>query len=157
VNNTLYGNTISLPFDIVRLLKSAYEKHKGSSNNNQEGLTRNKGLIDKGTATYQQLGRIKNWFDNYSGPKDAKEYELNGGDKMKKWVNDTLDRMRSGDRTSKEFRKEYLSDKPTANDFKTDISNDNRPSQSHNTGLGKYGIDLSEDLKRINDIIKKVI
>ena len=157
MNNTLYGNTISLPFDIVKSLKSAYEKHKASSNNNQEGITRNKGLIDKGTATYQQLGRIKNWFDTYSGPKTTKEYELNGGDKMKDWVNDTLERMRSGDRTSKEFRKEYLPDKQTNKDFETNISNDNRPSQSHKTGLGKYGIDLSEDLKRINDIIKKVI
>ena len=156
MNNTLYGNKVSLPFDILGMLKYAYEKHKGSSNNNQEGLTRNKSLINNKTATYQQLGRIKNWFDTYSGPKDSKEYELNGGDKMKKWVNDTLERMRSGDKTSKEFRKEYLPDKDTAKDFKTDISNDNRPSQSHNTGLGKYGIDLSEDIKRINDIISKI-
>jgi len=138
------------------MLKSAYEKHKGSSNDNQEGLTRNKGLINNKTATYQQLGRIKNWFDTYSGPKDSKEYELNGGDKMKKWVNDTLERMRNGDKSSKEFRKEYLPDKDTSKDFKIDISNDNRPSQSHNTGLGKYGIDLSEDVKRINDIISKI-
>lgn len=156
MNNTLYGNKVSLPFDILGVLKSAYEKHKGSSNNNQEGLTRNKSLINNKTATYQQLGRIKNWFDTYSGSKDSKEYELNGGDKMKKWVNDTLERMRSGDKTSKEFRKEYLPDKDKAKDFKTDISNDNRPSQSHNTGLGKYGIDLSEDIKRINDIISKI-
>lgn len=156
MNNTLYGNKISLPFDIVRVLKSAYEKHKGTSNNNQEGLTRNKSLIDNKNATYQQLGRIKNWFDTYSGTKTSKEYELNGGDKMKKWVNDTLERMRSGDKTSKEFRKEYLPDKETSKDFKTNISNDNRPSQSHSTGLGKYGIDLSEDIKRINDIISKI-
>ena len=156
MNNTLYGNKVSLPFDILGVLKSAYEKHKGSSNDNQEGLTRNKSLINNKTATYQQLGRIKNWFDTYSGSKDSKEYELNGGDKMKKWVNDTLERMRSGDKTSKEFRKEYLPDKDKAKDFKTDISNDNRPSQSHNTGLGKYGIDLSEDIKRINDIISKI-
>ena len=141
MNNTLYGNKVSLPFDILGVLKSAYEKHKGSSNDNQEGLTRNKSLINNKTATYQQLGRIKNWFDTYSGSKDSKEYELNGGDKMKKWVNDTLEIMRSGDKTSKEFRKEYLPDKDKAKDFKTDISNDNRPSQSHNTGLGKYGID----------------
>ena len=156
MNNTLYGNKVSLPFDILGVLKSAYEKHKGSSNDNQEGLTRNKSLINNKTATYQQLGRIKNWFDTYSGSKDSKEYELNGGDKMKKWVNDTLEIMRSGDKTSKEFRKEYLPDKDKAKDFKTDISNDNRPSQSHNTGLGKYGIDLSEDIKRINDIISKI-
>lgn len=156
MNNTLYGNQVSLPFDIVGALKSAYKKHKNTSNNNQEGLTRNKGLIDNKTATYQQLGRIKNWFDSYSGPKDSKEYELNGGDKMKEWVNNTLERMRSGDRNSKEFRKEYLPNKDTTKDLKINLSNDNRPTQSHKTGLGKYGIDLTEDIKRINDIISKI-
>ena len=156
MNNTLYGNKVSLPFDVVGVLKSAYEKHKNTSNNNQEGLTRNKGLIDSKTATYQQLGRIKNWFDNYSGPKDSKEYELNGGDKMKDWVDETLKRMRNGDKTSKEFRKEYLPDKETTKDLKINLSNDNRPTQSHKTGLGKYGIDLTEDIKRINDIISKI-
>jgi hypothetical protein len=156
VNNTLYGNTISLPFDISKLLKSAYEKHKGSSNNNQEGLTRNKGLIDKGTATYQQLGRIKNWFDNYSGPKDAKEYELNGGDKMKELVDTILGQMRNGVLTSTQMRKEYLPDKIKNSDFNVDLSNDNRPSQSHGNSLAKYNIDLNESLKRINEIISKI-
>ncbi len=157
MNKDLYGKNVSIPLDILKKLEHANNIHNPTSNNNQEGLTRNKSLIKNKTATYQQLGRIKNWFDTYSGTKDSKEYQLNGGDKMKKWVNDILNQMRSGDKTSKEFRKEYLPDKTTSNDLKTNISNDNRPTQSHKTGLGKYGIDLSESVKRINEIMKKII
>lgn len=156
MNSNLYNKTIELPKEVLEYLQTCFE-YVPNSDPSIEGHKRNEELRNSGYVTYQQLGRIKNWFDTYSGTKDSKEYQLNGGDKMKKWVNDILNQMRSGDKTSKEFRKEYLPDKTTSNDLKTNISNDNRPTQSHKTGLGKYGIDLSESVKRINEIMKKII
>jgi hypothetical protein len=147
---------VDIPNDVKNALNAALTKHSQTSNNNQEGLTRNKGLINKGKTSYQQLKRIKNWFDNYQGPKDSKEYELNGGDKMKEWVDTILGQMRNGVLTSTQMRKEYLPDKIKNSDFNVDLSNDNRPSQSHGNSLAKYNIDLNESLKRINEIISKI-
>ena len=157
MNKRLYGKPVSIPLDILKCLTDAYNKHKLTSNNNQEGLTRNKNLIDSKTATYQQLGRIKNWFDNYNGPKDSKEYELNGGDKMNKWVNDTLSLMRQGDNSHTNIQKNYYPEIDNIKDTQVDLSSDNRPSKSHGNPLSKYNIDITESLKRINEIMSKII
>lgn len=156
MNSKLYGNMVDLPNDVRNVLKSALTKHSQTSNNNQEGITRNRGLLNKGKVSYQQLKRIKNWFDNYNGPKNTKEYELNGGDKMKEWVNGILGQMRNGVLTSTQMRKEYLPDKTKNSEFNVDLRNDNRSSKSHGNSLAKYNIDLTESLKRINEIMSKI-
>ena len=156
MNNSLYGNNIDIPMDIKNVLKSALSKHSATSNNNQEGITRNRGMINKNTITYQQLKRIKNWFDTYSGPKDSKEYELNGGDKVKNWVDSVLKQMRDGDKSHKQIQKDYYPETQNKTDHEINLSSDNRPSQSHGNVLAKYNIDVTESLQRINEIMSKL-
>jgi hypothetical protein len=40
---------------------------------------------------------------------------------------------------------------------KNDLRTMNRPSTSHSNKLEKYNLQVTEDLKRINDLIKKLI
>ncbi len=118
---------------------------------------RNVDLRRTGQSTYQQLGRIKNFFDNYDGNKEDAPYVLNGEDYMRNWVNQTLDYMRRGDQQTQEINREY---KPEELDQKlvddmgwlTDL---NRPSQEHSSEVDD--LKIKENLNRINDLIKKII
>ena len=40
---------------------------------------------------YNEMKRIKNWFDKNTNATKTKQYELYGGDTMKNWVNNALD------------------------------------------------------------------
>jgi len=154
VNKDLYGANIPLPKEVVEYLETCFN-HVGNSDANVEGHNRNQELRNTGYVTYQQLGRIKNWFDNYNGPKDAKEYELNGAEYMKNWVNNTLTHLRNQTTsTSDEYEPEYIVE--PSQDFQN-IEKLNRPSVAHKRTIEKYDSAVTESLKRINQIMKKII
>jgi hypothetical protein len=118
---------------------------------------RNLDLRRTGQATYQQLGRIKNFFDNYTGKKEDAPYVLNGEDYMRNWVDQTLDYMRRGDQQTQQINKEY---KPEELDQKLIddmgwLADMNRPSQEHSSQVDD--LKIQENLNRINDLIKKII
>ena len=47
-------------------------------------------LDKKDRLNYQEMKRIKNWFDNHTNATKTKQYELYGGEIMKNWVNNQL-------------------------------------------------------------------
>jgi len=156
MNKDLYGNKVSIPEDVLRYLDECNTAAKGASETT-EGFKRNKDLREKKEITYQQLKRMKNWFDNFEGKENDLSYILNGGHYVKNWVNETLRGMRDGVRLPKEVKSEVLPDqfkKPTDN---LDLRNMNRPSKSHNKKRDNYNREITESLKRINDLIKKLI
>jgi hypothetical protein len=102
VNKDLYNKTIELPKEIVEYLETCFN-HLPNSDSNTEGHNRNQELRNSGYVTYQQLGRIKNWFDNYDGDGTDAPYILNGADYMRDWVNNTLNGMRSIDSNKKQI------------------------------------------------------
>jgi len=158
VNKDLYGKNIILPEKIVNHLESSFAQAKGASESTH-GYKRNKELRNKGSITYQGLKRIKNWFDNFNGNPNDLSYILNGGDYMKNWVNHQLDSMRNNVYTTKKNK----SDSGMQNQFisphtKDDITNLNRPSKSHSKNdLIDYDTAVTESLKRINELIQKII
>lgn len=128
-----------------------------NSDSSIEGHKRNEELRDSGYATYQQLGRMKSWFDNYNGDGTDAPYILNGADYVKNWVNKTLTDLRNGDQFKNNVQTDYMPD---------DVNNDlvdqmgwladmNRPSKEHSTFV--QDVKITEDLKRINQIMKKII
>ena len=128
-----------------------------NSDSTVEGHMRNVDLRNSGQATYQQLGRIKNFFDNYTGKKEDATYVLNGEDYMRNWVDQTLDYMRRGDQQTQQINKEY---KPEEIDQKLIddmgwLADMNRPSQEHSSQVDD--LKIQENLNRINDLIKKII
>lgn len=153
MNKDLYNKTITLPKEIIDYLTVCFE-YLPSANSNTEGYNRNKELRDCGYATYQQLGRIKNWFDTYNGDGKDAPYILNGADYMRNWVDRTLDSLRKGDAFTKEIKKEYI---PSAEDIELSeklgwLTSMNRPSKEHSKFVDD--VKIIENLKRINQIIK---
>lgn len=152
----MYGKVIELPKEITEYLEKCFDMFP-ESNSSIEGHMRNKELREKGNITYQQLGRIKNWFDNYTGDGKDAPFILNGADYMRSWVNKTLGDMRNDDNQYKEIRKDFVPD-----DVNQQLVDDLgwlgdmvRPSKDHNNLTDE--LQITESLRRINEIMKKII
>ena len=118
---------------------------------------RNLDLRKTGQVTYQQLGRIKNFFDNYTENKEDAPYVLNGEDYMRNWVDQTLDYMRRDEQQTQKINKEYKPEELDQNliDDMGWLTNLNRPSKDHSSQVDD--LKIQENLNRINDLIKKII
>ena len=156
MNKDLYGKEIKIPVEIKNHLKNS-SMSIGETSENEEGAKRNEELQNKNSMTYQQLKRIKSWFDNYNGNKEDAPYILNGGDYMKKWVDDTLNYLRTDIYNTKKNRSEVLPNQFNSDHTKDDLTAMNRPSKSHNNPVDQYDIKITENLKRINELMKKLI
>jgi len=156
MNKDLYGEKISIPEDVLKYLDDCNTAAKGASETT-EGFKRNKDLREKREITYQQLKRMKNWFDNFEGQENDLPYILNGGHYVKNWVNETLRSMRDDVRKTKEIRSEVLPNQFNKPSDDIDLRNMNRPSKSHSKERDNYNREITESLKRINDLIKKLI
>jgi hypothetical protein len=100
---------------------------------------------------------MKNFFDNFNGKQDEPSFILNGADYVKGWVNNTLGAWRDNDERSKEIKSVVQQNQYIKPHTKDNINNLNRPSKSHNTALGFFDLEVTESLKRINELIKKII
>ena len=100
MNKDLYGQEFEIPKHIVDVLGSAVAKY---SNQSVENVKRAKELSETGKATYQQLKRIKNWFDS-NGNTSSPEYHILGGGTLKNWIDTTLDISREAKRLPKEIK-----------------------------------------------------
>lgn len=156
MNKDLYNKKIELPEDVVGYLQQCHDNAIGA-NDSTEGYRRNKELRDSGFVTYQQLKRMKNFFDNFNGHENDLPFILNGGHYVKNWVNLMLKSMRDGISLSKEIKSTVLPNQYIQTHTKDDLRNLNRPSKSHSGSLEKYDLQVTESLKRINDLIKKII
>ena len=156
MNKDLYGHKVSLPEDVINYLGQCFDAAKGADENT-EGYKRNKDLRDSKEITYQQLKRIKNWFDDFNGHENELSHILNGGHYVKGWVNNMLKSMRDNISLGKEIKSVVLPNQYIQPHQKNNLSAINRPSKSHSNTLEKYNLQVTEDLKRINDLIKKLI
>jgi hypothetical protein len=156
VNSSLYNKPIELPKEIKEYLQTCFDMFP-NSDPSIEGHKRNEELRGSGYATYQQLGRMKSWFDNYNGDGTDAPYILNGADYVKNWVNQTLTDLRNGDQFKNNVQTDYMPD--DVNDDLIDqmgwLADMNRPSKEHSTLV--QDVKITEDLKRINQIMKKII
>jgi hypothetical protein len=82
---------------------------------------------------------------------------LNGGHYVKNWVNDTLGGMRNNVYMGKKAKSEVLPNQFIQTHTKDNMSNMNRLSKNHNSTVGDINQDITESLKRINELIKKII
>lgn len=156
MNKDLYGHKVQLPEEVVEYLSKCFDAAQGADETT-EGYKRNKDLREKGEITYQQLKRMKNWFDTFNGNQNDLSYILNGGYYVKNWVDQTLGSMRNGVDLGKEIKSEVLPNQYISQHNKDGVKNLNRPSKSHQTYIDQYNLQVTESLKRINEIIKKII
>lgn len=156
MNKDLYGKRFELPENVILYLTQCYDAAEGSDEST-EGYRRNIDLRNKKQVTYQQLKRMKNFFDNFDGDEDELPFILNGGHYVKEWVNQKLKSLRDDIELGKEIKSIVLPNQYIDTHEKGDLRNINRPSKEHSDALGKYDLAVTESLKRINDLIKKII
>lgn len=156
MNSNLYNKTIPLPKEVLEYLEVCFDEIP-NSDPSIEGHKRNEELRNSGYVTYQQLGRIKNWFDNYQGDGKDAPYILNGADYMKNWVENTIQGLRNNDDFKNQIQTEYMPDDLSDEQIQNlgPLADMMRPSKEHSTFT--QDVRIKEDLDRINDIIKKII
>lgn len=156
MNKDLYGHKVPLPEEVVGYLDKCFNSAKGA-NETTEGYKRNKELREKREITYQQLKRMKNWFDSFNGRDNDLPFILNGGHYVKNWVDNTLNTMRNGVDLSKEIKSTVLPNQYIQPHEKNNIKDMNRPSKAHKSSTERHATAISEDVKKINDLIKKIL
>jgi hypothetical protein len=147
MNSDLYNRTAKLPESLIKHLNDSFSTINVDSN--VEGFKRNKELRETGTATYQQIKRIKNWFDGYSGDKKDAPFILNGGDRMKKWCDEVLRVWRDGDKSGKEIKSDTGMMNQHIDSHEKNSFNLNDKHNSTSDSLKVEG-----EIERINKLIK---
>jgi len=147
-NSKLQGGKILIDDDINYHLKRIYNAYKGPKD--VEGYERLRGLCDSKDVSYEQLKRIKNFFDDFGGKNNETPYLLNGGTKMKAWVQSKLDDMRD----SIESKKKNMKNVGMSNQYQKDkIRLPNAKINNHDSDTNKilrqegiYRIKVLDDL-----------
>ncbi len=147
-NSKLQGGKILIDDDINYHLKRIYNAYKGPKD--VEGYERLRGLCDSNDVSYEQLKRIKNFFDDFEGKNNETPYLLNGGTKMKTWVQSKLDDMRD----SIESKKKNMKNVGMSNQYQKDkIRLPNAKINNHDSDTNKilrqegiYRIKVLDDL-----------
>ena len=154
MNKSLYNRKAKLPESLKTHLQDSFNMVQADANT--EGFNRNKELREKGIATYQQLKRIKNWFEGYNGNKEDAPFILNGGDRMNTWCNHVLDHCRNGIEQGKEIKMNSGMDNQFIKNHQKDGLH-NTPGNSHKSGIAKYDTAVTENIKIINKLIKDLL
>tara|TARA_R110001592_G_scaffold247028_2_gene509026 strand:- start:8618 stop:9109 length:492 start_codon:yes stop_codon:yes gene_type:complete len=157
-NSKLKGVTIFIEKDVNHHLKRIFNAYCGDRN--IEGYTRLKNLCDSKEISYEQLARIKNFFDNFTGKKSDSPYLLNGGTKMKDWVEMSLSNMRDGVENNKKtmsnigMPNRYQKEKLSISGVKLDNHDSDTNKILRHEGI--YSIKVMEDLITIIDKNKQL-
>jgi len=139
-NRDLQDKYFNCSDEVIGKLQSALAKYGQDTNN--KGYNRAKDIVDNKRISYQQMKRIKNYFDKYEGEGMDPEYILNGGNTMKKWVNQTLENSRNTIHDIKKvkmnsgienaFKKTHTKDKDNTNITNVNLPKINKGSQYDN-------------------------
>lgn len=91
---------------------------------------------------YNEMKRLKNYFDNFRGDTNSDEYILNGGEPMKLWVTNSLNTATSAIRDFKQaqkdagiqnaFRKNHIKNRQVKKKNKPTISKPQTTNVNHN-------------------------
>ena len=156
MNKELYGKVWQFPQHMQKHMQVCFAKVK-NADSNVEGYNRNRRLQTINNIGYPELKRIKNFFDTYTGnPQDA-PFILNGENKMKDFVNSILSGARQSLSTSQQIRNNTgmqmdRNDVPNPN-VNLNLSQDT----ANKSTIEKYDLQVTESLKRINEIMIKLL
>jgi hypothetical protein len=154
MNKNLYDRIAIIPDSLVKHLNDCFTSVQG--NQNIEGYNRNQQLRQTKQATYQQIKRIKSWFDNFSGKKEDAPFILNGGDRMKIWCDEVLRVWRENDKSGKKIKM----DAGMQNQFIDDHEKNNlitNPLASNTKTNSDIDVRMKEEFDIMNKLYKKII
>lgn len=165
-NKMLRYKLFVIPQKIKQHLENTLSNYKGDAT--IDGYKRLNNLVHSKELTYNEMKRIKNFFDNYNGSVDNPTYLLNGGNVMKSWVDLELQKatqaIKDFKHTQKDMgvenafikkhskRRDIKTNTPTQVKFKTKNLNTN----IMNNQTLKYESVIREIIKEeINKILEK--
>lgn len=103
-NSQLQHKVFDVPEKVLTQLNSSIKRF--SNKTESKGFNRALFILQRKTCSYEQLKRIKNYFDSITDENyNEIEYLLNGGDIMRKWVLYVLDEARKSVKGTKTARK----------------------------------------------------
>ncbi len=106
MNSALYGNTYPVPKQILKKINALVY----TSSDGGDGVKRARNLVKNGHVTYQQLKRLKNFFDTFNPEETPQsEYDFAGGEDMRFFVETTLERERNRSGRSEELKRPIMS------------------------------------------------
>lgn len=148
-NSKLQGRVWDIPVKMKEHLQRIFDAYKGPQN--VEGWERLRDLLSSDTITYEQMKGMKNFFDNYTGGNKERVYLLNGGTKVKTWINTKLEDAREDIKG----KKEKLKDIGMSNQFQKnqDLSVPSGKIGSNTSQLNKI---MGEELSILNKIITEI-
>lgn len=151
MNKNLYDRKAKLPESLRKHLEDSFNSIQ--ADNNIEGFNRNQELRETGIASYQQLKRIKNWFDGFQGKKEDAPFILNGGDRMNQWCNHVLDHWRAVDHGGKKRKMDGgMENQFIDNHEKNGLTMN--PHDKHEKGINKFDTSIQESItKRFKRLI----
>lgn len=100
-NSQLQNKQINIPQNILDILSKNLSQFP-----NGNGFDRAKNLVNQKQISYENMKRIKNFFDGQTD-KNTPEYNLAGGDLMKNWIENQLNSMRGSINTSKSIKSDF--------------------------------------------------
>lgn len=154
MNSNLYNRIAIIPDSLVKHLNDCFSSVEG--NQNVEGYNRNQQLRKGKQATYQQIKRIKSWFDNYNGNKEDAPFILNGGDRMKSWCDEVLRVWRDNDSGGKKIKM----DAGMQNQFIDSHTKDQlikNPLDSHSKTNSDIDVRVEQEIKLMNKLYQKIL
>lgn len=154
MNKNLYDRIAIIPDSLVKHLEDCFNSVNG--NQNIEGYNRNQQLRQGKQATYQQIKRIKSWFDNFSGKKEDAPFVLNGGDRMKLWCDEVLRVWRENDKGGKKIKMDAGMQNQFIDDHQKDQMIKN-PLDSHSKTNSDIDVRVQEEFNKMNKLYKKLI
>lgn len=102
MNSQLYDKTYKVPSKIIEFIQVTL-----TSNPSNDGIKRAKNIVKSQNITYQNLKRLKNFFDYFNHQNgDQVQYNLAGGKMMEDFVNSTLQSDRDTVERSKENKRD---------------------------------------------------
>lgn len=103
-NSELRNRTFPIPKGVYSRLLDTLRGFKGDKTT--DGYKRLNNLIKMKTVSYQEMKRLKNFFDHFDGKPESDEYILNGGGPMQMWVNNALSTATQAIRDFKQAKKD---------------------------------------------------
>jgi hypothetical protein len=151
-NSSLQGYNWNIPEELHNHLNRTMNAYKGAKN--VEGYQRLRNMLDTKKLSYENIKLIKNFFDSFGGGKHDTQYVLNGGSKMRFWVNDTLNKAREGIKNPKDaMMKVGMSNQHIKTHDKNGISTDNVKIKKQKVGSSARKVSDNRGVTEINKML----
>ena len=155
MNSQLYDKKWNFSEDMRNHMKICFAKVK-NADQNTEGYNRNLRLQNTQQLSYPELKRIKNFFDTYKGRNVDAPFIWNGENKMKDFVNTCLSSSRRSIQSSEKIKRDTGMDNEYIQVPTVDINLNIAKTTLKKTNIQQYDLKVTENLKRINEILNKI-